>query len=145
MFSVSYFAFFKQAFDKILRFHRDAIGRIVLLDQIQNFLRGLQFQMANQKNNVGHIGRLVRSAGDARGHAFHGEQIFRHGHGQTQVRKLREISRGRFVPGGNETFDTVIEPIHGKVLLGGNAMGEFANGLCGLKKRVHVFRRQAGG
>src|SRR6185503_14666816 len=36
MFSVSYFSFVKQAFDKVLRFHWHAIGWIVLPDQIQN-------------------------------------------------------------------------------------------------------------
>jgi hypothetical protein len=61
------------------------------------------------------------------------------------VRKLRQVTRGRFVPGGNEAFDAVVQPVRRQEQLIGDAARKVTNGLSRLKKRVNIFRRQPGG
>lgn len=47
------------------------------------------------------------------------------------------------MPGRKEILDAVIQPAAGQVQVVGDAIGEIANDLRGLEKRIHVFRGQA--
>ena len=60
------------------------------------------------------------------------------------MRKLREIPRGDFVPARNETFDGIIQPVRGQLLIKSNPAREFANRLGRLKQRIHILRCQPG-
>ena len=95
--------------------------------------------MADEKDDVEDFRWLARSASEARGHALHGEEVLGHGHGESQVRELREIARGGLVPRRDITFDTIVEPIGWKALLLAYAAGELADDRRGLENRVHAF------
>ena len=59
------------------------------------------------------------------------------------MKELREIPRSGFVPGRDETFHAVVQPIGREMLLFPNAAREVTNERRGLEERIHDFSRES--
>ena len=130
-FEVSYQILLEKSFNQVLGLHWYLAAWIVTRHNVENILGRVKFQVTDQDKNISDIRWLTCRPSDSSSHAFHRQQVFRNGHCQNQIFKLRKSAFRGLVAGRYETFHPIVQPVGGETLL-------LCNDLC---QNSNPFRR----